>query len=170
MHIHAQTHLLSSSDNLRIPTPTEPASEPLQATRLVLLDIGQFLTARVPERAVLGVFGRAVDGQRRRRAVQVRRAVGQRDHLRESVGPLGAAQQRGVPDLRAEPAGWAGGWAERAEQHAGRCCGWHFFVGVVGFFGDVMCFRDRGFALSPMPAVWSCSFCGKRKRMRRGLR
>lgn len=136
MHIHAQTHLLSSSNNLSIPTPTEPASEPLQATRLVLLDIRQFLTARVPERAVLGVFGRAVDGQRRRRAVQVGRAVGQRDHLRESVGPLGAAQQRGVPDLRAEPAGWAGGGAERAEEHAGRCCGWHFWC--CGVFCDVL--------------------------------
>ena len=59
--------------------------------------------------------------------MQVCRAVGQRDHLRESVGPLGAAQERGVPDLGAEAAGGtAGGWSQGGaeERHCG--FGWHF--------------------------------------------
>ena len=45
--------------------------------------------------------------------MKVRAAVGQRDHLREGVGPLGAAQERGVSDLGAEAAGGtAAAWAE----------------------------------------------------------
>lgn len=69
--------------------------------------------------------------------MQVCRAVRKRDHLRESVGPLGAAQQRGVADLSAEAAGWtAAGGSQRSaeERHCG--CGRHF--GGV-FAGDVFC-------------------------------
>ena len=44
--------------------------------------------------------------------MQVGAAVGERYHLREGVGPFGAAEQRGVPDLRAEAAGGTA-WSER---------------------------------------------------------
>ena len=124
--ISASTYLLRSSNNLRIPAPTEPPSEFLQPSCLVLLHVRQLLTARIPQRVVLGVFGRAVDRGRRGRAVQVCGAVGKRDHLRESVGPLGAAQQRGVADLRGEAAGGTarGSQGGAEERHCG--FGWHF--------------------------------------------
>jgi len=46
--------------------------------------------------------------------VQVRRAVGEGYHLRESVGSLGAAQERGMSDLGGQAARGtaAGGGAE----------------------------------------------------------
>jgi hypothetical protein len=58
--------------------------------------------------------------------VQVRAAVGQRDHLREGVGSLGAAQERGVPDLSAEAAGGTAAGAEGGGKE-GHCvgCWWH---------------------------------------------
>ena len=52
--------------------------------------------------------------------MQVRAAVGERDHLRESVGPLGAAQERGMADLGAEAAGRTAG-AEGGGEEGGHC-------------------------------------------------
>ena len=126
-----RTHLLNLSNNLRIPPPTEPSSKPLQPARLVLFHVLQLLRRRVPQRVVLGVFGRAVDGRGRGRAVHVCAAVGQRNHLREGVGPLGAAQERGMADLRGEAAGGTAG-AEGGGEEGGHCCGcwWHFLVVV----------------------------------------
>ena len=68
--------------------------------------------------------------------MQVRAAVGQRDHLREGVGPLGAAQQRGMADLRGEAAGGTAG-AERGGEERGHCCGcwWHLFLCCGGLMG-----------------------------------
>lgn len=64
--------------------------------------------------------------------MKVRAAVGQRDHLREGVGPLGAAQQRGMTDLRGEAAGGtagAEGGGEESRHWSG--CWWHFSGGVL---------------------------------------
>lgn len=63
--------------------------------------------------------------------MQVCRAVGQRNHLREGVGPLGAAQQRGVSDLRGEAAGGAARGAQGGaeERHCG--FGWHVGGGLM---------------------------------------
>ena len=73
--------------------------------------------------------------------MQVRAAVGQRDHLREGVRPLGAAQQRGMADLRGEAAGGTAG-AEGGGEEGGHWggCWWHFFVVVwCGFLGNNCC-------------------------------
>ena len=43
--------------------------------------------------------------------MQVRAAVGERDELREGVGPLGAAEEGGMADLLRECCGWSGGEA-----------------------------------------------------------
>lgn len=70
-----QTHLLSRTHDLGIPSPSEPPSELLQPPRLVFLYVRQFLTRWIPEWVVLGVFGRFVDRCWRGCAVQVGRAV-----------------------------------------------------------------------------------------------
>ena len=65
--------------------------------------------------------------------MQVRAAVGQRDHLREGVGPLGAAQERGLADLSGEAAGGTAGAEGGGEEggHWGGCWRHFFFGGVV---------------------------------------
>ena len=82
--------------------------------------------------------------------MQVRAAVGQRDHLREGVGPLGAAQERGMADLRAEAAGGTAGAEGGGEEGGHCCCGcwWHFFVVccmvifwvIITVMGGLQCF------------------------------
>jgi hypothetical protein len=83
--------------------------------------------------------------------VQVCRAVGQRDHLREGVGPLGAAQQRGVSDLRGEATGGAG--AARGAQGGAeeRHCGFGRHFGRVFVVGVYLRMESRGRRL----------FCGR---------
>ena len=66
--------------------------------------------------------------------MQVRAAVGERDHLRESVGPLGAAQERGMADLGAEAAGGTAGAEGGSEEGHWGCGWWHFLWCVVSGF------------------------------------
>ena len=110
--------LASLLQNLRIPAPAEFTPEGPQPAGLVLLDIQQFLTRRVPQRRVARVLGRLVDGHRGRGAVGVGAAVGEGDELGEGVGALGAAEEGGVAVLMVEVGGEGGG--ERAAEEEGR--------------------------------------------------
>jgi hypothetical protein len=80
----------------------ELGSERSQSARLVLLDGQQLLARRVPEQRVARVARRAVHGHGRGGAVQEGAAVGERDELRECVGPLGAAEEGCVAALVAD--------------------------------------------------------------------
>lgn len=113
------THLLTSLHSLSIEPPPEPPPEALQPTRLVLLDIEEFLTARVPHGVVLGVLGAAVDGLGAGGAVQEGGAVGEGDHLGEGVGAFGAADEGGMADLLAQGAGLAAGTGGGEEEGHG---------------------------------------------------
>jgi hypothetical protein len=94
-----RTNLFRPSNSLSIPPTTETTSESLQTTSLILLDIQQFLTARVPQRVVAHIFRAAVYGLRAGGALDERAAVGESDELGKGVWSLGAAHQRGVADL-----------------------------------------------------------------------
>jgi len=93
------TNLFSTSNSLSIPTATETTSESLQTTSLILFNVQQLLTARVPERVVAHVLCAAVYGLRAGGALDKSAAVGQSDELGEGVWALGAAHQRCMADL-----------------------------------------------------------------------
>lgn len=93
---------LALDGRVGIPAATELGAEGSEPAGLVLLDVHQLAGRRVPEETVARVAGGAVDGGGRGGAVREGAAVGQRDELREGVGPLGPAQQRGVSALRAD--------------------------------------------------------------------
>lgn len=98
---------------LSIPPPSKLGPKRCQLARLILLDIQQFLRARIPQWRVSDIFCALVHGRRVCRAQSEGGAVGQRDELGECIRPFWAPEQGRMADLLAGDSGVVEGlWVE----------------------------------------------------------